>query len=265
MENTDITSRARMIAAIEGSEVDRIPIAPLFWGGEYTCKLMNRPIWEIIHGPAEILIDRLVTLNARHNCDWLLVMHPGTGRMAGKRQIAEDKDRVYFLDADTGEKWAFDRKLQKLAPVNPPSTSYPKMPRNREEASAILNAPSSPSIFPIIAPSLGIRDHFPSQFLCGAIEPPFSEIANRLGFRGRAQLMNDDPSLCAWMAEQTMGDTEALAKRYAADGLDGAILVDWWEPANLAFYRDWIAPLHRRIAKSLHAVGLKSIFLPASL
>ena len=40
-----MNSRERMIAAMEGREVDQIPIAPYFWGAEYVWRLMGRPIW----------------------------------------------------------------------------------------------------------------------------------------------------------------------------------------------------------------------------
>ena len=38
-----MTSRERMLAALDGGAVDMIPVAPYFWGAEYVWRLLGRP------------------------------------------------------------------------------------------------------------------------------------------------------------------------------------------------------------------------------
>lgn len=254
-----MTSRERMIAAIGGGVVDQMPVAPMFWGYEYSWRLVNRPIWETIHGPAEVFLERLAALDARHPCDWLLAMFPGTGLLSGKRLVCEQPEQVVFVEDSSGDEWLFDKRTHLLEPaIKLNNSNLRKVPNNRNEASRLL-ASAHPGN-PTIAPTTGVRALFPDRFLCGAIPAPFSGVSNYVGFQGRAQLIEENPALYAWMAETLLGDVEALASRYADDGLDAAMLVDWWEPADLDFYINWIAPLHRRIATAFAEVGLKSIF-----
>ena len=250
-----------MIAAIEGGVVDRMPVAPMFWGSEYSWRLVSRPMWETTHGPAEVFLDRLAALDARHQCDWLLVMFPGTGKLNGKHLVSEQPQQAVFIEDCSGDEWLFDKRTRCFEPTDKRNHSGPpSVPRNRAEAQRILESPNVHFSNPMIAPTESVRALFPDRFLCGAVPGPFSHVSNYLGFHGRAQLVEDDPELCAWMAEAVLGDVEALASRYASDGLDAAWLVDWWAPADLNFYQNWIAPLHKRIATALADVGLKSIF-----
>jgi hypothetical protein len=107
-------SRERMSAAITGVSVDTTPVAPMFWGYEYSWKLVNRPAWETINGPPEVFLDRLIALDKRHECDWLMVMFPGTNLLQGKRLTCEKHDHCAFIEDDTGDEWIFEKRTGRL-------------------------------------------------------------------------------------------------------------------------------------------------------
>ena len=45
-----VTSKKRMLQALEGGKPDMVPIAPYFWGAEYTWKIAEVEIWELLYG-----------------------------------------------------------------------------------------------------------------------------------------------------------------------------------------------------------------------
>lgn len=262
-----MTSRERMIAALEGREVDRIPIAPYFWGAEYVWKLMGKPIWEVMLGPPDNTLDLLAALEERHGCDWLVPLHRGSGWLEGKRFQGEDASRVFFLDEATGEEWVFHKEGHWLGrPGEKRALSHagrgvepPRTPAEAEAWLAVHRPP--PDVFPLV-PHPILRERFPHRFLCGPMPAPFAGLGYALGFEATLLLLSEDPSLCASLAEALMGDVERQAAQLAADGFDAGLMCDSWASADILspqLYRDWIAPLHRRISDALHAVGLKSV------
>jgi len=256
-----------MIAAMEGQPVDVIPVAPYFWGAEYSWKLMNQPVWEVMFGPPENYIGLLTALDKRHECDWLAVLHRGTGWLEGKRVIGEDRDRVLFLDEATGEEWVFDKNGHWLSRPDARKTlSYAGEdvipPQDKAGADAWLASRIGPPDPSPVVPDRTLRRLFPDRFLCGGMPAPFAGLAYSLGFEPALLLLSGNPSLCAYMAERLMGDVERMASQLAANGFDAGLMCDSWASADIMSpeaYRSWIAPLHRRISEALHAAGLKSV------
>jgi len=79
-----MTPRERIFAAMEGRPLDTVPVAPYFWGAEYAWKLMGISIWELILGPGSNGIEMQQAIMRRHDCDWLLPLHSGSGWLEGK-------------------------------------------------------------------------------------------------------------------------------------------------------------------------------------
>ena len=104
-----MTSRERMLAAFEGEPVDCIPIAPYFWGAEYTWQLTGMPIWEALHGSGDMRLAVLDAVDRRHGCDWLMPLHQSAGLLKGKHLTSDDGVCVHFADDVSGEEWVFHR------------------------------------------------------------------------------------------------------------------------------------------------------------
>ncbi len=256
-----------MSAAMEGRSVDMIPIAPYFWGAEYVWKLMGKPIWEVLLGHPNNTIDLLTALESRHGCDWLALLHSSSGWLKGKRLLREDADCVFFVDETTGDEWLFHKDGHWLArPGEKKPLSHAghdsEPPWTKAEADAWLEPRlNPPNASPIIRDKT-IRERFPERFLCGAMPAPFAGLAYNLGFETTLILLSENPSLCAYLAERLMGDVERRAAQLAANDFDAGLMCDSWASADILspkVYRDWIAPLHRRISDALHAAGLKSV------
>ncbi len=266
-----MTSRERMIAALEGRPVDQIPVAPYFWGAEYGWKLVGRLIWEVFHGEGDMCLAVLEALDARHGCDWVIPLHGSSGLLRGKTYSREDYSHVYFTDDTTGEQWVFHKEGHWLVRSDQVSQARGdnlgagvEPPRNRAEADdwlkrhfGHLDTPPTPR-----EPNRALRERFPDKFLCSPMIAPFAGFAYVLGFEPALTLLHEDPSLCAYMIERTMAHVPAHCQRIAADGFDGGMMCDSWASADImspAAYTDWVAPLHKLVSDELHRAGLKSV------
>lgn len=266
-----MTSRERMIAALEGRDIDQIPVAPYFWGAEYGWKLVGKPIWEVLHGNGDMTLAILEALNERHECDWVIPLHSSSGMLQGKSYKHEDYSHVYFIDEQTGKEWVFHKeghwliqidKIGKTRGDNLGSGVEP--PRNRAEADDWLKQhfphledPPKP-----YKPNRRFRERFPDKFLCAITIAPFAGLAYVLGFEPTLILLHADPSLCAYMIERTMAHVPAHCHQLASDGFDGGLMCDSWASADIMSpdtYINWVTPLHKIVSEELHKVGLKSV------
>ncbi|MCC6445198.1 MAG: hypothetical protein IT210_17275 [Armatimonadetes bacterium] len=262
-----MNSRELMIAVMEGKRMEAIPVAPYFWGAEYVWKLLGQTIWQVLHGPRGNSIEVLSALDRRHGCDWLVPLHHSDGWLEGKRVVCEDMTHVRFTDETTGEEWLFDKDghyltrpgEQRLLSNAGESVSPPL---NKAEADAWLEPRVGPTDRSPVAPNRRLRERFPDRFLCGGMPAPFAGLAYSMGFEPALLLLSESPSLCAYMVEKLMGDVERMAARLSADGFDAGLMCDSWASADIMSpetYKNWIAPIHRRISDALHAAGLKSV------
>lgn len=266
-----MTSRERVLAAIEGRAVDVIPVCPYFWGAEYSWKLTGKPLWEILHGPGDTGFEVLEALDDRHGFDWLLPMHSSSGMLVGKSYSGQDLAHVYFADDSTGEEWVFHREGHWFTPAaeigevrmdNEGAGVEP--PRTKAEADAWLRErhpdvddPPKPHV-----PDLRLRERFPDRFLAGGMLPPFADLAYRLGFEPTMLMLSENPSLCAYMIERRLAHTAHQAQALADNGFDAGLMVDSFASADIMSpdtYANWIAPLHKLVSDELHAAGLKSV------
>lgn len=266
-----MTSRERMIAAFEGRQVDRIPVAPYFWGAEYSWKLVGKPIWEVLHGEGDMTLAVLEALDERHGCDWVIPLHGSSRALRGKTYSREDHSQVYFTEDSTGDEWVFHKEGHWLVRADRVGETRGdnlgagvEPPRGRAEADewlkrhyGHLDAPPPPH-----EPDRGLRERFPDRFLCSGTIAPFAGLAYVLGFEPTLMLLHDDPGLCAYLIERTMAHVPAHCEHLAADGFDAGMMVDSWASADIMSpqtYANWVAPLHKLVSDELHRAGLKSV------
>ena len=260
----------------------RAPSRPTSGGAEYSWKLVNRPIWEVLHGEGDLGLELLQVLDRRHGCDWVIPLHASSGALQGKTLVREDRTHVYFAD-DLGDEWVFHKEAHWLVRASEAVEARldhqaPNVdpPHSRAEADdwlrrhyPHLSPDQAASDLGILSPSKcarhsdrRLRDRFPDRFLCASMPAPFAGLAYTMGFEPALLLLHEDPSLCAYMLERTLADMPGRCAQLAADGFDGGMMCDSWASADIISpetYANWIAPLHRLISDELHRAGLKSI------
>ena len=266
-----MTPRERMIAAMEGRPVDMIPLAPYFWGAEYAWRLMGMPIWRLLFGPHGLGVQMQEALLRRHDCDWVLPLHDGSGWLEGKEVVREDPDKVVFRESSSGKEFVFHMEGHWLVEAGEENDarvcnegSNVEPPRNRTQADDWIEQhfPGLDSPRPNITPDLNLRQLFPDRFLCRCMRAPFAGLAYSLGFEPALMMLNDNPSLCAYMTERLMGNAAWDAAKAAADGVDGGLMCDSYASADIMSpecYANWIAPAHKTVSDELHRAGIKSI------
>lgn len=266
-----MTSRERMLAAMDGATPDRTPVAPYFWGGEYSWRLTGRPLWQVLHGTGDMRLELLEAIDARHAPDWVLPTHVSSGQLAGLTWHDETTCHVRFLDAD-GQPYLYHKQGHWLMPeadVPQARLSYQaaevEPPETREQADEWLH-----THMPHLDASMGpeppadrtLRERFPDRLLCCVATPPFASLAYTLGFEPTLALLHSAPSVCAYMIERILGDQHAVMHRHALEGCDAVLMVDSWASADIMSpraYADWIAPLHRLVSDAAHATGMRAI------
>ena len=70
---------------MEGGVPDIVPIAPYFWGAEYTWKVAGVEIWELLYGDRELSFTANDKLQQRHPCDWMFLQGFGNGWLTDKK------------------------------------------------------------------------------------------------------------------------------------------------------------------------------------
>jgi hypothetical protein len=265
-----VTPRERMLAAMEGRPLDTVPVAPYFWGAEYAWKLMGISIWQLILGSRANGIEMQQAIMRRHDCDWLLPLHGGSGWLEGKTVLREEPDKVYFRDIASGNEFAFHLEGHWLHEVGTEEAAISNQgsnidpPSNKAEADEWLRKhfPHLDEDHGEIFPDRTTRELFADRFYCRCIHAPFASLAYALGFEPTLLMLNDSPSLCAYMIERMMTHIPRVCEQTAADGCDGGLMVDSFASADIMSpdsYRNWVAPLHKAVSDDLHCVGLKSI------
>jgi hypothetical protein len=265
-----MTSRERMIAAMEGRPVDMIPMAPYFWGAEYAWKIMGLKPWELILGPRDVGLKMQEALMERHDCDWVLPLHNGSGWLEDKEVVREDSDKILFRDPK-GKEWVFHMEGHWLVEAGKEHEARldnegadVKPPANRTEADDWIKRrfPGRGGPKGEITPDLTVRERFPDKFFCRCLSTPFADLAYALGFEPTLIMLNEDPSLCAYMIEKLMVDLAHSCAKAKADGADGGLMVDSYASADIMSpktYTDWVAPFHKMSSDVMHKAGLKSI------
>ncbi len=266
-----MTSRERMLAAMDGRTVDRIPIAPYFWGGEYSWRLTGRPLWQVLYGTGDMGLELLQAIDARHAPDWVLPTHASNGMLANLSWCGEDSRHVRFSDQE-GRTYLFHKQGHWLLPEADVSTTRlshhaaeTDPPETFEQADSWLHR-----YFPhrdvksdeVQSLDRSLRLRFPDRLLCCVATPPFASLAYSLGFEPTLALLHSCPSVCAYMIERILGDQHEEMRRRASEGYDAVLMVDSWASADIMSprcYADWIAPLHRLIAEAAHAAGMRAI------
>jgi uroporphyrinogen-III decarboxylase len=266
-----------MLTALEGGRPDRVPVAPYIWGSEYTWKLLGVPIWQAQHGAFSAL-DYCAAIQRRHDFDWVIPPGWEDGFLEGK-QIAQDGGRVFITEPATGRRWEYlldGHRLVELGANGEPAPERVIMPgvietegpKTIAEVDAWFERTGTDPTAATMAYAThraptALRKRFPDHFLAAEVGAPFHPVCFALGFETALLMLHETPAAFCYMSERLMAGLPALCRWVASNGFDAGMSCDSWASADIISpdtYRDWIAPLHKRVSDELHRAGLKAIF-----
>ena len=269
-----MTPRERMRTALAGEPVDRLPLAPYFWGEEYVWRLVGRPVWQLSLGPPGNWRELVAAIQARHDCDWVIPLGGGSGFLQGK--TAEQREgRVLITDPASGQRWEYRLDGRRLVPLDEAGRPQAEAARTTGEL--------HPPILTIEAADRWLE----AAGYTGSGEPPadweagwvpetyggryftawcvgggFHQLCYGIGFESAMVMMAQAPRVAAYMLERMMAGVPARARRLAELGFDAGFVVDSYASADIVSpdcYRDWIAPIHRAHAAAIKQAGLLAI------
>jgi len=268
--------RQRMTIALDGGRPDRAPVAPYIWGAEYLWKLLGVPIWQAQHGSLSAL-DYCAAIQRRHDFDWVIPLGWGDGFLEGK-QVAEEAGRVLVADTGSGRRWEYLRDGHRLVELGPDGAAKPERvvipsvieaepPATIAEVDAWFERTGTDPVAATMAYAgrrapAALRDSFPDHFLAAEVGAPFHPVCFALGFETALVMLHETPGAFCHMSERLTAGLPALCRWVASNGFDAGMSCDSWASADIISpdtYRNWIAPLHRRVADELHRAGLKAI------
>jgi len=271
-----MTPKERMLAALEGRQPDRLPVAPYFWGEEYVWRLVGRPVWQLSLGPPETVREIIAAIQARHDADWVIPLAGGSNFLAGK-QVDDSAGRVLITDPATGERWEYLMEGRRLVGLDAEGNPLAEQARTtarlhspittmqaaREWLAVQGRLEEGPEPPLPTGPDWLVQGYGDRYLTVGCAGGGFHQLCYPLGLEPALVMLKEALRVAAWLLERLMAGIPRRARELAAMGYDAGFVVDSYASADIISprdYADWIAPIHRAHARALREAGLKSIF-----
>lgn len=270
-----MTSKERMLTALAGGKPDIVPVAPYFWGAEYTWKVTGYEIWELLYGDIEMSFIANDMLYQRHKCDWIFVHGFGNGWLKGKKVEKKDS-RVFITDSD-GIKYEFlmdghqlvriDKKSEH--PANTGITNKdiktkadidrlwgsPRIPKEKRERSKIEIKKDDWQ--------KRLIDKYGDTVLmvAGGISP-FVQACYTLGFETSLVMIKENPDVFVYLMQRFYEDSLPHYERVSAYGYDAILIAESWASVDIISpkqYEEFAFPYQKYAIEASHEQGLKAI------
>lgn len=267
-----MTSKERMLTALEGGKPDMVPIAPYFWGAEYRWKVLGMPIWELLYGSKENSFIANDRLQQRHPCDWIFVHGFGNGWLEGKK-VEKIDGRVFITDKD-GTKYEFLKDGHQLVRVDARASHAPntgitdKNIKTKADIDKLFGGPRKKrekteiSISKDNWQSRLIKKYGDHVFMSAGGISPFVHTCYTLGFETSLIMMKETPDVFLYLADRLYEDSLPNYERIAAYGYDGILIAESWASVDIISpqqYADFAFPYQKATIDATHEQGLKAI------
>jgi uroporphyrinogen-III decarboxylase len=267
-----MTSKERMLIALEGGKPDMVPLAPYFWGAEYRWKVVDLELWELLYGDRELSFIANDRLQHRHPCDWIHVHGFGSGWLEGKRVEKRD-DRVFITDSD-GTKYEFLKDGHQLVRVgaiksHPPNTGIvDKNIKTKADIDKLFGGPrKNREKVKINIPEDNWQRRLIKKYgdqvlmVAGGISP-FVHACYTLGFETSLIMMKESPDVFMYLEDRLYEDSLPNYERIAAYGYDAILIAESWASVDIISpqqYADFAFPYQKVAVDASHEQGLKAI------
>ena len=267
-----MTSKERMIKALEGGIPDAVPMAPYFWGAEYTWKVVGVEIWELLYGDRELSFIGNDKLQKRHPCDWMFIQGYGSGWLTGK-EVEKKDGRVFITDSD-GTRYEFLKDGHQLVPIDSHTKTKPNtgiVDRNiktKADIDKLWGGPRRPREKGKIEISKDdwqrrLIDKYGSEiFMAAGGISPFVQACYTLGFETSLIMLKENPDPFIYLMDRFYEDSLPHYERIAAYGYDGILIAESWASVDIISpqqYAEFAFPYQKAAIDAAHENGLKAI------
>lgn len=267
-----MTSKERMLKALEGDIPDVVPIAPYFWGAEYRWKVVGVEIWELLYGDRELSFIANDKLHQRHPCDWMFVQRFGSGWLKGKK-VKRDKGRIFITD-DNGTRYEFLKDGHQLVRVDIDQNNVRNTGiidrdiKTKADIDKLLGKPPKTiSKKKIDIPKDDwqqrlIDKYGDSVFMVAGGISPFIQACYTLGFETSMMIMKENPATFVYLMDRHLSDSLPHYERIAAYGYDAVLIAESWASVDIISpkqYEEFAFPYQKAAIDAAHKQGLKAI------
>jgi len=267
-----VTSRERMLKALEGGKPDVVPIAPYFWGAEYTWKVAGVEIWELLYGDRELSFIANDKLYQRHQCDWIFVQGFGSGWLKGKK-VEKNRDRV-FITNDDGMRYEFLKDGHQLVRADiqrehvPNTGIIDKDIKTKADIDKLFGGPRQPPLrrdikIPTDDWQKRLIDKYgETVFMVAGGISPFVQACYTLGFETSMIMMKEHPDTFIYLMDRHFENSLPHYERIAAYGYDAVLIAESWASVDIISpkqYEEFAFPYQKAAIDAAHAQGLKAI------
>lgn len=272
-----MTSRERVLAAMDRQEPDRVPLMCQLSIGHYlvNCGVGAADYW--LHN--DVIVDCFVQLADRYGFDGILINLPGrtpdVDRFVDRSEETRDGQLVHWT---TGGRCLcppddlpheLDQKLLSLDEVDPETLFY--------EDPHTLGGLKSPFYYDLEPYSASGEDLFP-PYLTALIEgvltrvgdrlsvhsevfSPFTQLMERLGYQEGLMALLTAADKCHAILASFAAGAGALAQQQAACGVDAVLISSAFAGGGFisrAMYEQFVLPYERLVVDAIHAAGVKA-------
>jgi len=267
-----VTSKERMLTAIEGGKPDRVPIAPYFWGAEYRWKAVGVEIWELLHGDRELSFIANDKLYQRHQCDWIFVQGFGSGWLKGKK-VERNKGRIFITD-DNGARYEFLKDGHQLVRADTPGENVPntgiidKDIKTRADIDKLfvrlrLSPRQQNREIPTDNWQKRLIDKYGAYvFMVAGGISPFVQACYTLGFETSMIMMKENPETFIYLMDKFYEDSLPHYEMIANYGYDAVLIAESWASVDIISpeqYEAFAFPYQKAAIEAAHKQGLKAI------
>lgn len=270
----------RMLAALAGQPVDRMPVAPVYLDLYLARWIRARKLagyLELLDGRQEASLSQEADAEVHARAileavaslgvlpDWLYLCSFLNDRdwYAGCR-LAREGDRLWRVHSPSGER-------EELSDLEPPTDWTADRwdappPANQEEVNQLVPLLTAQQILEqgsLEALARLVRADANQLFWCGFLTTPFWEAYSRLGFQNLMKMPLDTPTLFQYLLERLLQRQAAYVEAYAAIGVKGCYVEECMSSADMIsprLYDRFVYPYDHELLKNIAAHHLPAIF-----
>jgi uroporphyrinogen-III decarboxylase len=273
-----MTSKERILKAMEGKKPDIVPIAPHFWGSEYIWKVAGIDILELMHGDKELSFTAYDKLYQRHKCDLIFYQEGYFGSGWLKDKIVErDKERI-FIRGEDGTQYEFLKDghqvvrsdnhtvISNISKTGDIITN--KNVKTKADIDFIFDELEESKLINKIIDTNDdcqkklINKYGDTVLMVTDRIAPFIHACYTLGFESSMIMMQENPSIFFYLMDRFFENDLVFYKKIAAYGYDAVIIAESWASADIISpgqYEKFAFPYQKAAIDAAHKQGLKVI------
>jgi len=271
--------RERMLAALQGRPVDRVPVAPIYLH-LYLAEEVRRRAWmgyRALIGkheevPLEPTQETIIQAQAIQEAweslgetpDWIWTTLSPPADWLAECVLQQRNGRLWRVHRPSGQ---WEELSALVVAANSAADLWERpLPRSRAEVDALVPLLTTEELLTdgSLAVARRLVEEMGEQlFVHGKMSTPFWRSYSLLGFQGLMTMPLDNPGLFHYLLQRQTATLLALARAYAEVGLHGVFIEECLTSADLIsprLYDEFVFPYDLVLLEEFRALRLPAIF-----